>query len=82
MVLGCCPCMYLVFICSHVFVPPKQSVALMPFFGPLYLNIVKCKHIISMYSMCMNGMILETLTKKTCYISIVVHELMGTSHDS
>ena len=34
------------FILSHVFVPPKQSVALMPFCGPLYsrpdyLNIVK-----------------------------------------
>jgi hypothetical protein len=33
---------------------------LMPFFGPLYscsnyLNIVKYKHRISMYSMCMNG---------------------------
>jgi hypothetical protein len=24
------------FILSHVFIPPKQSVALMPFFGPLY----------------------------------------------
>jgi hypothetical protein len=47
------------FILSHVFVPPKQSVALMPFCGPLYsrsnyLNIVKYKHSISMYSMCMN----------------------------
>jgi hypothetical protein len=48
------------FILSDVFIPPKQSVAIMPFFGPLYswydyLNIVKCKHNISMYSMCMNG---------------------------
>jgi hypothetical protein len=47
------------FILSHVFIPPKQSVALMPFCGPLYsqsdyLNIVKYKHIISMYIMCMN----------------------------
>jgi hypothetical protein len=48
------------FILSHVFIPPKQSVTLMPFCGPLYsrsdyLNIVKYKHNISMYSMCMNG---------------------------
>ena len=48
------------FILSHVFVLPKQSVALMPFCGPLYsrynyLNIVKYKHSISMYSMCMNS---------------------------
>jgi hypothetical protein len=48
------------FILSNVCVPPKQSVALMPFYGPLYsqsdyLNIVKYKHNISMYSMCMNG---------------------------
>jgi hypothetical protein len=48
------------FIFSPVFYPPKQLVALMTFCGPLYshldyLNIVKYKHIISMYSMCMNG---------------------------
>lgn len=49
------------FILTHVFVPPKQSiVALMPFCGPLYsecdyLNIVKYKHSISMNSMWMNG---------------------------
>jgi hypothetical protein len=48
------------FILSHISVPPKQSIALMPYCGPLYsqfdyLNIVKYKHNISMYSMCMNG---------------------------
>jgi hypothetical protein len=48
------------FILSHVSVHPKQSLTLMPFFGPLYswfdyLNIVKYKHNISMYNMCMNG---------------------------
>ena len=48
------------FILSHVFVPPKQLVSLMPFCGPLYghfdyLNIVKYKHNISVYCMCMNG---------------------------
>jgi hypothetical protein len=48
------------FILSHVFVPPKQSVALMPFYGPLYsrsyyLYIFKYKHNISMYSMCMSS---------------------------
>ena len=48
------------FILSHVLVPPKQSVVLVPFCGPIYcrydyLNIVKYKNIISMYSMCMNG---------------------------
>jgi hypothetical protein len=47
------------FILSHVFVPPKQSLALIPFCGPLYnqsdyLNIVNYKHNISMYSMCLN----------------------------
>jgi hypothetical protein len=47
------------FILSHASVHPKQSVALMPFCGPIYsqydyLNIVKYKHSISMYSMCMN----------------------------
>jgi hypothetical protein len=48
------------FILSHVFIPLKQSVALMSYCGLLYsrsdyLNIVKYKHIISMYSVCMNG---------------------------
>ena len=48
------------FIISHVFVPPKKLVALMPFCDPLYsqfdyLNIVKYKHSISMHSMCKNG---------------------------
>ena len=48
------------FILSHVLVPPKQSVALTSFYFPIYfqsdyLNIVKYKHRISMYSMCMNG---------------------------
>ena len=57
------------FILSHVFVPPKQSVALIPFCGPLYshtdyLNIVKYKHIISMYNMCMNGYVFGNFNKK------------------
>jgi hypothetical protein len=57
------------FILSHVSVPPKQSVALIPFFGPLYsqsdyLNILKYKHNISMY------------------ISTIIHELMGMLQDS
>jgi hypothetical protein len=48
------------FVLSHVSFPPKQLVALMPFCVPLYsrfdcLNIVKHKHSISMYSVCMNG---------------------------
>ena len=48
------------FILSHVFVPPKQSMAVTLFCGlvysyPDYLNIVKLKYNISMYSMCMNG---------------------------
>ena len=46
-------------ILSHVFVPPKKSLSLMSFCGCLYsrfdyFNIVKYKHIISMYSMCMS----------------------------
>ena len=41
------------FILSHVLIPPKQSIELIPFCGPLYsrfdyLNIVKYKHSISM----------------------------------
>ena len=48
------------FILSHVPVPPKHSIKLMSFCGPIYchsnyLNIVKYKHNISMYSMRMNG---------------------------
>ena len=49
------------FILSHVCVPPKQSLVLIPFCGtPVYsqfyhLNIIKYKQSISMYSMCMNG---------------------------
>ena len=48
------------FILSHVLIPPKQSIALIPFCGPIYCrsdhsNIVKYKHSISMYCMCMNG---------------------------
>ena len=57
------------FILSHVIVPPKQSVALMPFCGPLYsrsdyLNIVKYKNSISMYSMCMNGYVSRKFNRK------------------
>ena len=57
------------FILSHVFVHPKQSIALIPFFGPLhsqsdYLNIVKFKHSTSKYSMCMNGYASRNFNKK------------------
>ena len=57
------------FVLSHVFVPPKQSVALIPFCGPLYsrfdyLNIVKYKHSISMYSKCMNGYVSRHFNRK------------------
>ena len=48
------------FILSHVIVPLKKSVSLMLVCGLsivdlITLNIVKCKHRIFMYSMCMNG---------------------------
>ena len=48
------------FILSYVSIPPKQSVSVMPFCGPLYdqsnyPNIVKYKQSISMYSMFMNN---------------------------
>ena len=41
----------------------------MPFFGPIYyqsgyLNIVKYKHSISMYSMCMNGYVSRKFNRK------------------
>ena len=57
------------FILSHVFVPPKQSIALMPFCGPpysrsYYLNIVKYKHSISMHCMCMNGYVTKIFNRK------------------
>jgi hypothetical protein len=57
------------FILSHVSIPPKQSITIVPFFGPLYnrsnyFNIVKYKHIISMYSMCMNGYAYRNFNKK------------------
>jgi hypothetical protein len=57
------------FILSHEFVPPKQLVALMPFCGPLYsrsdyLNILKYKHSISMYSMCMNDYVSINFNRK------------------
>jgi hypothetical protein len=57
------------FILSHVSVPPRQSVALKPYCGPLYsqsdyLNIVKYKHKISMYNMCMNGYDYRNFNKK------------------
>ena len=75
------------FILSHVFFPPKQIVALIPFFGPLYslsdyLNIVKYKHSISMYSTCMNGYTFGNFNKKTCYILMVIRELTGTLQGS
>ena len=57
------------FILSHVLVPPKQLVALIPFFDHIccrsdYLNVVKYKYIISMYSMCMNGYVYGNFNKK------------------
>jgi hypothetical protein len=57
------------FILSHVYVPLKQLVALMQFCGPLYsqfdcLNIIKYKHNISMYSICMNGYAFGNFNKK------------------
>ena len=57
------------FIHSHVLVPPKQSVSLIPPFGPIYyrfdyFNIVKYKHRISKYSMCMNGYVSGNLNRK------------------
>ena len=60
------------FILSHVFVPPKQLLALMPFCGPLYsqydyLNIVKYKHNISMYIMLMNVMLMEKPIIRLCF---------------
>ena len=57
------------FIFSRVLVPPKQLVALMPVCGPIYywydyLNIVKYKHNISMYSMHMNGYVSGNFNRK------------------
>jgi hypothetical protein len=57
------------FIFSHVYVPPKQSITLMPYFGSFYsrsdyLNIFKYKHSISMYSICMNGYAYGNFNKK------------------
>ena len=56
------------FILSHVLIPPKCLVAPMPFCGHIYcwydyLNIVKYKHSISMYSMCMDVYALERFNK-------------------
>ena len=60
---------FFMFILSHVYVPPKKLVALMEFCCPLYsqpdyLNIVKYKHSISMYSMCMNGYTARNFNRK------------------
>jgi hypothetical protein len=57
------------FILSHLFVPPKQSMELMPFLGPLYsrydyLNIFKYTHNISMYSICINDYASRNFNKK------------------
>lgn len=57
------------FILSHEFVPPKQSITLMPFCGPLYsrsgyLNNLKYKHSISMHSMCMNDYVSINFNRK------------------
>lgn len=57
------------FILSHVFIPPKQLIAIMPFYVPLYsksnyLNIIKYKHSIYMYNMCMNGYAYGNFNKK------------------
>ena len=75
------------FILSHVSVPPKQSIACMSFCVPLYsqsdyLNIVKYKHNISMYNMCMTDYASGKFNKKTCYISMVIHKLMGALQGS
>lgn len=57
------------FILSHAFVPPKQLVALMPFCGIFYsrtnyFNIIKYKHSISMYSMCINDYASRNFNRK------------------
>jgi hypothetical protein len=57
------------FILSHVFIPPKQSITLMSFCSPLYsqsnyLNILKYKHSISICSMCMKGYASEKFNRK------------------
>ena len=57
------------FILSHVSIPPKKSIVLIPFCGPIYsqydyLNIVKYIHSISMYNMCMYGFAYGNFNKK------------------
>jgi hypothetical protein len=65
-------------ILSHVFVPQKKNntyVILWSFYSfNVYLNIVKYKNIISMYSMCMNGYASRNFNKKNLlYIYMIIH---------
>ena len=57
------------FILSYVLISPKQLVSLMAFCDPIYcwsgyLNTVKYKHNVSMYSMCMNGRVYGDFKRK------------------
>jgi hypothetical protein len=57
------------FMLSHVTILPKQSTVPCVIFFSLYnqfdyLNILKYKHNISMYSMCMNGYVLGNFNRK------------------
>jgi len=57
-------------VLSHVFVPWKWLVTLIPFFVPLYnrydyLNILKYKHSISIHKMCKNGYSSKKIIRKT-----------------
>ena len=66
------------FIISHILVPPKQSVAVMPFCGPIYcwsnyMNIVKYKPHIYMYSMCMNGYVYSKFNNKNMLEEHVIY---------
>ena len=75
------------FILSYVLIPPKQSISLMPFCDPIYLqsyylNIVKYKHIISMYSMYMNGHVFGNFNRKNLLYIDGRHTLMGILHGS
>ena len=71
------------FMLSHVLIPPKQAVVLLPFCGPLYcwsdyLNIIKYNRNISMYNTRMNN---YASIRRTC-IYMVIHALMETLQGS
>ena len=71
----------MLFILSHVCFPPKQSIELMSFFGPTYcqydyMNIVKYKHSVSMYNMCMNGYAFGNVNRKKMLYYMVFNALM------